>query len=118
MGFGNDNKPANNGGASQVWKARFWTMGFKLPDIAERRQSAAKAKAAALEKFRAKAASPELAERLAARAPAPGKPASVSFRNERPARRRKRGSPGKKPRPAPSRKHARPPTAKSRGRPN
>ncbi len=41
--------------------------GFKQPDLAERQQAAAKAKKAALEKFRAKAADPALADRLIAR---------------------------------------------------
>ncbi len=42
-------------------------MGFKPPDFVERQQAAAKARQAALEKFRAKAADPALAERLTAR---------------------------------------------------
>jgi hypothetical protein len=41
--------------------------GFKQPDFIERQQAAAKAKKAALEKFRAKAADPGLAERLTER---------------------------------------------------
>src|SRR5271168_5003994 len=41
--------------------------GFRPPDFAERQEAAAKAKQAALEKFRAKAADPALAERLTAR---------------------------------------------------
>ena len=41
--------------------------GFKQPDLIERQEAAAKAKKAALEKFRAKAADPALAERLQAR---------------------------------------------------
>ena len=41
--------------------------GFKNPDLHERREAAAKAKKAALEKFLAKAADPALAERLTAR---------------------------------------------------
>lgn len=41
--------------------------GFKQPDFIERREAAAKARKAALEKFRAKAADPGLAERLTAR---------------------------------------------------
>jgi len=41
--------------------------GFKNPDLLERQQAAAKAKKAALEKFRAKAADPALADRLTAR---------------------------------------------------
>ncbi len=41
--------------------------GFKQPDFAERQAAAAKAKKAALEKFRAKAADPALADRLTAR---------------------------------------------------
>lgn len=41
--------------------------GYKNPDFSERQEAAAKAKKAALEKFRAKAADPELAERLKAR---------------------------------------------------
>ena len=42
-------------------------MGFKQPDFLERQEAAAKARQAALEKFRAKAADPALAERLTAR---------------------------------------------------
>jgi hypothetical protein len=42
--------------------------GFKQPDLSERQEAAAKAKKAALEKFRAKAADPTLADRLTARA--------------------------------------------------
>ena len=42
--------------------------GFKQPDFIERREPAAKARKLALEKFRAKAADPALAERLTARA--------------------------------------------------
>ena len=42
-------------------------MSFKQPDLLERQQAAAKAKKAALEKFRAKAADPALADRLTAR---------------------------------------------------
>lgn len=41
--------------------------GFKNPDFVERQELAAKAKKAALERFRAKAADPALAERLKAR---------------------------------------------------
>jgi hypothetical protein len=41
--------------------------GFKQPNLVERQEAAAKAKKAALEKFRAKAADPALAERLTAR---------------------------------------------------
>jgi hypothetical protein len=41
--------------------------GFKQPDFLERQAAAAKARQAALEKFRAKAADPALAERLTAR---------------------------------------------------
>ena len=41
--------------------------GFKQPDLIERQEAAAKAKKAALEKFRAKAADPALADRLTAR---------------------------------------------------
>jgi hypothetical protein len=41
--------------------------GFKQPDLLERQQAAAKAKKAALEKFRAKAADPALSDRLIAR---------------------------------------------------
>ena len=41
--------------------------GFKNPGFLERQEAAARAKKAALEKFRAKAADPELAERLTAR---------------------------------------------------
>ncbi len=41
--------------------------GFKNPDFAERQEAAAKAKKAALEKFRAQAADPGLAERLTER---------------------------------------------------
>jgi hypothetical protein len=41
--------------------------GFKQPDFAERQQAAAKAKKAALEAFRAKAADPALAGRLTER---------------------------------------------------
>ncbi len=41
--------------------------GFKNPDFIERQETAAKAKKAALERFRAKAADPTLAERLTAR---------------------------------------------------
>jgi len=41
--------------------------GFRNPDFTERQEAAAKAKKAALEKFRAKAADPTLAERLTAR---------------------------------------------------
>jgi hypothetical protein len=41
--------------------------GFKQPDLLERQVAAAKAKKAALEKFRAKAADPALADRLTAR---------------------------------------------------
>jgi hypothetical protein len=41
--------------------------GFKQPDLIERQEAAAKARKAALEKFRAKAADPSLAERLTAR---------------------------------------------------
>jgi len=43
-------------------------MSFKQPGLLERQQAAAKARKAALEKFHAKAADPELAERLTARA--------------------------------------------------
>jgi hypothetical protein len=42
-------------------------MGFKQPDIFERQEAAIKAKKAALEKFRAKAADPALADRLTER---------------------------------------------------
>jgi len=42
--------------------------GFKQPDFIERQEAAAKARKLALEKFRAKAADPALAERLTARA--------------------------------------------------
>jgi len=42
-------------------------MSFKQPDLLERQQAAAKARKAALEKFRAKAADPALADRLTAR---------------------------------------------------
>ena len=42
--------------------------GFKQPDFIERQETAAKARKVALEKFRAKAADPALAERLTARA--------------------------------------------------
>ena len=42
--------------------------GFKQPDFIERREAVAKARKLALEKFRAKAADPALAERLTARA--------------------------------------------------
>jgi len=42
--------------------------GFKNPNFVERQEVAAKAKQAALERFRAKAADPALAERLKARA--------------------------------------------------
>jgi hypothetical protein len=42
--------------------------GFKQPDFIERQEAAAKARNVALEKFRAKAADPALAERLTARA--------------------------------------------------
>jgi hypothetical protein len=41
--------------------------GFRNPDFAERQEAAAKAKKAALENFRAKAADPTLSERLTAR---------------------------------------------------
>jgi Family of unknown function (DUF6481) len=41
--------------------------GFKQPDFLERQDAAIKAKKAALEKFRAKAADPALADRLTAR---------------------------------------------------
>jgi len=41
--------------------------GFKNPDFIERQEAAAKARKAALEKFRAKAADPALADRLTAR---------------------------------------------------
>ena len=41
---------------------------FKQPDFIERQEAAAKARKLALEKFRAKAADPALAERLTARA--------------------------------------------------
>ncbi|MFZ0775425.1 MAG: DUF6481 family protein, partial [Xanthobacteraceae bacterium] len=41
--------------------------GFKQPDFIERQQAAAKARKAALDKFRAKTADPGLAERLTAR---------------------------------------------------
>jgi hypothetical protein len=41
--------------------------GFKQPDFLERQEAAVKAKKAALEKFRAKAADPGLADRLTAR---------------------------------------------------
>ena len=41
---------------------------FKKPDFIERQEAAAKARKVALEKFRAKAAAPALAERLTARA--------------------------------------------------
>ncbi len=41
--------------------------GFKKPDFVERQEAATKAKKAALEQFRAKAADPALAERLTAR---------------------------------------------------
>jgi len=41
--------------------------GFKQPDFAERQEIAAKARQAALEKFRAKAADPARADRLTAR---------------------------------------------------
>jgi hypothetical protein len=41
--------------------------GFKQPGFVERQEAAAKARQAALEKFRAKAADPALAERLTAR---------------------------------------------------
>jgi hypothetical protein len=41
--------------------------GFKQPDFLERQEAAIKAKKAALEKFRAKAADPALADRLTAR---------------------------------------------------
>jgi hypothetical protein len=41
---------------------------FKQPDFIERQEAAAKARKVALEKFRAKAADPALAERLTARA--------------------------------------------------
>jgi hypothetical protein len=41
--------------------------GFKQPDFLERQEAAARAKKAALDKFRAKAADPTLAERLTAR---------------------------------------------------
>jgi hypothetical protein len=41
--------------------------GFKNPDFIERQEAAAKAKKAALEKFRAKVSDPALAERLTAR---------------------------------------------------
>jgi hypothetical protein len=41
---------------------------FKKPDFMERQEAAAKARKVALEKFRAKAAAPALAERLTARA--------------------------------------------------
>ena len=41
--------------------------GFKQPDFLERQEAAVKAKKAALEKFRAKAADPGLADRLIAR---------------------------------------------------
>jgi len=41
--------------------------GFKQPNLFERQKAAAKAKTAALEKFRAKAADPTLADRLTAR---------------------------------------------------
>jgi hypothetical protein len=40
---------------------------FKQPDLLERQEAATKAKKAALEKFRAKAADPALADRLTAR---------------------------------------------------
>ena len=43
-------------------------VGFKQPDFIERQEAAAKARKLALEKFRAKAADPALAERLTARA--------------------------------------------------
>ena len=42
-------------------------MSFKQPDFLERQEAAAKARKAALEKFRAKAADPALADRLTAR---------------------------------------------------
>ena len=42
--------------------------GFKQPDFIERQEAAAKARKVALEKFRAKAAEPALADRLIARA--------------------------------------------------
>ncbi len=41
--------------------------GFKQPDFLERQQAATKARKAALEKFRAKAADPALTDRLTAR---------------------------------------------------
>ncbi len=41
--------------------------GFKQPDFLERQEAAIKAKKAALERFRAKAADPALADRLTAR---------------------------------------------------
>jgi hypothetical protein len=41
---------------------------FKQPDFIERQEAGAKARKVALEKFRAKAADPALAERLTARA--------------------------------------------------
>jgi len=41
--------------------------GFKQPDFLQRQEAAVKARKAALEKFRAKAADPGLAERLTAR---------------------------------------------------
>jgi hypothetical protein len=41
--------------------------GFKNPNLLERQEAAAKARKAALDKFRAKAADPALAERLTAR---------------------------------------------------
>ncbi len=41
--------------------------GFKQPDFLERQEAAAKAKKVALEKYRAKAADPALADRLTAR---------------------------------------------------
>jgi hypothetical protein len=41
--------------------------GFKQPDFLERQEAAARAKKAALDKFRAKAADPTLADRLTAR---------------------------------------------------
>jgi hypothetical protein len=54
--------------------------GFKQPDFIERQETAAKARKVALEKFRAKAADPALAERLTARAARAAERSAVAVR--------------------------------------
>jgi hypothetical protein len=54
--------------------------GFKQPDFIERQEAAAKARKVALEKFRAKAADPALAERLTARAARAAECSAVAVR--------------------------------------